>query len=325
MAKEAFYFSHDYNARSDDKILELRANYGAEGYGIYWMIVETMAENAACKLDINLIAGLSLSYGISKDKLIKIINFCISIHLFIEDNNFIFSKRLNAHKDFRHGKSEDGKKGAQKKWETVREKKAEFRVMAEFFHNTCVRCEGASNLANVERDHIIPSYQGGIDDVTNYQPLCARCNASKGPETIDHRISYAKKYGLTIPDKWLSYPVAIAKERKGKENKGKEKKEEGNKFSIPSQEEVYDLMFEKLNDQKKAMTESLKFINHYSSNGWKVGKNKMQSWPAAVAGWITRMGGYEKGKEKISKAEQNMINGNEAVTNLEFKYQNENG
>lgn len=28
-----------------------------------------------------------------------------------------------------------------------------------------------------------------------------------------------------------------------------------------------------------------RFINHYESNGWMVGKNKMRSWPHAVANW----------------------------------------
>jgi 5-methylcytosine-specific restriction endonuclease McrA len=89
------------------------------------------------------------------------------------------------------------------KYQTVREKKQQFKELALFFHNTCVRCEGASGLINVERDHIIPSYQGGIDNITNYQPLCAKCNSSKGAETTDHRITYATKYNLTIPKKWL--------------------------------------------------------------------------------------------------------------------------
>ena len=28
-----------------------------------------------------------------------------------------------------------------------------------------------------------------------------------------------------------------------------------------------------------------KFFNHYESNGWYVGKNKMKDWKAAVRGW----------------------------------------
>jgi len=42
--KDAFYFQHDYNARNDEKVLELRSNYGVEGYGLFWMLLESMAE-----------------------------------------------------------------------------------------------------------------------------------------------------------------------------------------------------------------------------------------------------------------------------------------
>ena len=79
-----------------------------------------------------------------------------------------------------------------------------FKEMKLFFKNTCVRCYGKSGLLNVERDHIIPSYQGGSNLPSNWQPLCARCNASKGPEKIDHRIEFCKKYGLIMPKEWIS-------------------------------------------------------------------------------------------------------------------------
>ena len=85
---------------------------------------------------------------------------------------------------------------------TVREKKALFIKMKSLFNNTCVRCEGKSGLINVERDHIIPKYQGGSDEPSNWQPLCAKCNASKGPETIDWRLIYAKNHGIIIPKEW---------------------------------------------------------------------------------------------------------------------------
>ena len=32
--KDAYFFSHDCNARNDPKILALRSVYGAEGYGV---------------------------------------------------------------------------------------------------------------------------------------------------------------------------------------------------------------------------------------------------------------------------------------------------
>lgn len=120
MAKDAFYFSHDYNARNDEKILELRATYGAEGYGVFWMIIETMAENENTGLKRSLMAGLSLSYGIGKDKLCQIIESCLSIGLLYEKDGFLFSKRLFAHKELRLEKSAErsasGKLGAEKRW-----------------------------------------------------------------------------------------------------------------------------------------------------------------------------------------------------------------
>ena len=35
-----------------------------------------------------------------------------------------------------------------------------------------------------------------------------------------------------------------------------------------------------------AMLEAEKFMNHYDSNGWKVGKNPMQDWKASVRNWL---------------------------------------
>lgn len=42
--KNAFFFSHDSNARNDEKIVRLRMKHGAEGYGIYFMLIELLME-----------------------------------------------------------------------------------------------------------------------------------------------------------------------------------------------------------------------------------------------------------------------------------------
>ena len=59
------------------------------------------------------------------------------------------------------------------------------------------------------------------------------------------------------------------------------------KFIKPTLNEVEDY-FLGIGAVRAYKTEALKFINHYESNGWKVGKNKMSNWKSAVSGWWAR-------------------------------------
>ena len=58
------------------------------------------------------------------------------------------------------------------------------------YYGCCVRC-GATD-AEIVKDHIVPIYQGGSDGIDNIQPLCLRCNSSKGPESMDWRLAHSK-------------------------------------------------------------------------------------------------------------------------------------
>lgn len=44
MAKDAYYFPHEYNARHDPKCEELDIDFGNRGYGMYWKLVEIFSE-----------------------------------------------------------------------------------------------------------------------------------------------------------------------------------------------------------------------------------------------------------------------------------------
>jgi hypothetical protein len=46
------------------------------------------------------------------------------------------------------------------------------------------------------------------------------------------------------------------------------------------------------------ITEVDKFHNYYESNGWKVGKNSMKSWPAALRNWLSRLNASPDGSGK---------------------------
>ncbi len=72
MSKETFYFSHDYNARSDIKIKRLIVKHGYEGYGLYWALIEDLYQNAnALPLDYDCIA---YHFRTSSDMIHSIVN-----------------------------------------------------------------------------------------------------------------------------------------------------------------------------------------------------------------------------------------------------------
>ena len=120
MSKEAYYFSHDANARNDEKVLMLRADHGWEGYGVYWALLEMMFENADTKLSHNKIKGIAISYNINITVLNDVINTCISESLFVSDGDKFWSesllRRKGKYQEIKEKKSAAGKKGMEKRW-----------------------------------------------------------------------------------------------------------------------------------------------------------------------------------------------------------------
>jgi len=65
------------------------------------------------------------------------------------------------------------------------------------------------------------------------------------------------------------------------------KKETVKRFVPPSILEVQTYMLERgVHVSTNSNDEANKYCDHYASNGWKVGKNKMKCWKAAVRNWL---------------------------------------
>ena len=112
------YFSHDSNARNSDKLIPLRMRWGAEGYGIYFMILERLREEPGYMSvkDYNMIA-FDLRVDTGK---VKSIVEDFGLFVFTEDGKYFYSesfKRRMTQKDEKSKKlSEAGKIGNMKRW-----------------------------------------------------------------------------------------------------------------------------------------------------------------------------------------------------------------
>ena len=92
------YFSHDYNATLDPKIIALLGDYGAVGYGIYWRIVEMLHAENEHKLPLKeyIYKALAKQMGTSVEQVSAIVRDCIDIYdLFIECDGCFYSKRVD--------------------------------------------------------------------------------------------------------------------------------------------------------------------------------------------------------------------------------------
>jgi len=112
MKSSTYYFSHDYNAANDTKILFLRHQLGMEGYGIYWYLIEQLA-NAGGKLPLELIPVLSMQMHCTD---VKVNGVLMNFDLFTIESGEFWSHRLQDHLDLRLKLSQSGKAGANNRW-----------------------------------------------------------------------------------------------------------------------------------------------------------------------------------------------------------------
>lgn len=106
---KARYFSHDCNARNDEKIIALRMDLGAAGFGIYFMLLERCGEstNYACANDCKLIA-----FELREDPdLIKKVIEDYGLFDFTEGKKRFFSESFNRRMKFKDRDSINGIKG----------------------------------------------------------------------------------------------------------------------------------------------------------------------------------------------------------------------
>ena len=116
MSKETYYFSHDYNARTDEKIKLLIRKHGLRGYGIFWAIVEDLYNNAnALRMDCE-----GIAFELRED--IETIKSVIQdFDLFQIKDNYFGSLSVQERLNKRLSKSAKARESVTKRWEKYKE------------------------------------------------------------------------------------------------------------------------------------------------------------------------------------------------------------
>lgn len=114
--KDAYYFSHDSNAKDDPKCVLLIEQLGMEGYGIFWMLIETLRDQPNYKYPLILVPALARRYNTTAEKVKTVVG---GYGLFVTDENEFFSLSLMQRMETFEHKREmariAGKKSAEKR------------------------------------------------------------------------------------------------------------------------------------------------------------------------------------------------------------------
>lgn len=114
MKKDTYYFPHDSNAKDDPKCVMLIEQLGMEGYGIYWMLIETLREQPNYEYPLDLLPALARRYNTTAEK-IKAVVTCYNLFL-IKDEKIFLSESLLRRMNEINSKRERFVEAAKARW-----------------------------------------------------------------------------------------------------------------------------------------------------------------------------------------------------------------
>ena len=123
MSKDAYYFTHDSNAKDDPKCALLIDQLGMEGYGIYWMLIEVLRDQPDYKYPLALLPSLARKYNTTPQKIEAVVR---GYQLFAVEGGVVFMsetliKRMCAWEENKTRRSLAAKKAVESRWNKTRE------------------------------------------------------------------------------------------------------------------------------------------------------------------------------------------------------------
>lgn len=184
------------------------------------------------------------------------------------------------------------------------------------YHSYIKQCKGLSDseLGRLFRALLEYSASGKVPELNGRESVAfdfMSANIDRDAESYKdtcnrNRENIAKRYERIRPNTTVYETYQEKEEEKEKEellkkdisNEISKKSTRQKKFVPPTVEEVAAYCLERKNKVDAAY-----FVDHYTSNGWKVGKQNMKDWKAAVRTW--EKNGYNQPSKKQDAVEPN--------------------
>lgn len=119
--KKAQYFPHDYNARNDPKLIEVKMDMGNSGVGIYWSLIEMLYEEGG-KIEMKRIKAIAYSLN---ECLANVEQLLSNYDLFANDGVYFWSNSVLHRLESIENISKERRKAAKKSVKARAEKRKE--------------------------------------------------------------------------------------------------------------------------------------------------------------------------------------------------------
>lgn len=153
------FFNHDSSARNDIRVIKLRAKLGYEGYGIFWAVLELLFSEEN-KLNLNDLDTLAFGLQCNISILDQVIN---NFDLFIIEDGYFYSKRLNDQLNLINSKSIKAKENATKRWNNAPAMQTQSKRNAIKVNNSIIK-----NSKVIEKNSIenrVASFRSSINSI----------------------------------------------------------------------------------------------------------------------------------------------------------------
>jgi hypothetical protein len=147
--KDSKWFRHDGDALEDPKIMMLVTQFGWEGFGLYWMLIQRLVLQPDYTLPVFLIDSISRLAGVSAEKIEAIIT---KFGLFKVENDAFFSPSLIRRMEIFEIRKEINTQNAKKRWALEKQKQIPQNAIS-----MQSQCNGSTNrnAYNIIEDNII--------------------------------------------------------------------------------------------------------------------------------------------------------------------------
>ena len=313
------YFNHDCDARNDEKLIALRIRYGAEGYGVYFMLIEMLQAAPGCVLEKDYKA-LAFDLRVSARRIKSIVE---DFGLFTptDGGKKFYSERLikyaNEVDESYERYAEAGRKGMKARWnksEPITMLSEKHNDVIDFDNDVIQTTPDAKTKEEKEREKetFPPITPYKEKEKAKAETVCfmARARENKGEGTSDSQCDTPVN---------IESPETDAPGRADHNGMSTETLHASSETLQARPETLQAEAVEEVEAEEVALVEAVKpansrapmkrptleevqaciaergynvdaelFMNHYESNGWKVGKNPMKSWRAALVTWQKR-------------------------------------